>query len=50
MDYKKAWEEYKETLQQSAYMQRLTLEHDEKVFKAGFECGMQHVNSLKINR
>lgn len=37
MDYKKAWEEYIETIQSSTYMQRLTLANEEKLFKAGFE-------------
>jgi hypothetical protein len=50
MSYKKAWEEYKETLQQSAYMQRLSLEDDKRMFQAGFEYGMNHFSNLKINR
>lgn len=47
MSYKKAWEEYKETIQQSAYMQRLSLEHDEKVFKEGFEYGIKYAENEK---
>jgi hypothetical protein len=37
MDYKTAWNKYVETIQSSAYMQRLTLANEEKLFKAGFE-------------
>lgn len=50
MEYRKsneAWEEYKETVQTSAYMQKLSLKEDEKLFKAGFEKALENVYSVR---
>lgn len=47
MNYKKDWEEYKETIQGSEYMQRLSLKNDEKMFMRGFEMALEKVHSIQ---
>ena len=44
MEYKQAWEEYKETIQSSIYMQKLSLKEDEKIFKAGFDKALEKIH------
>lgn len=38
----KCWEEYKETLQESAYMSRLNLKQREKDFKEGYKTAIEN--------
>lgn len=38
----KYWEDYKETLQESAYMSRLNLKQREKDFKEGYKTAIEN--------
>jgi len=40
-----SWDEYRETLQTSKYMQRLTLKEDEKVYMAGYKAAYEHLTN-----
>ena len=50
MEYKKineSWEEYKEQIQSSNYMQRLSLKRDEELFREGYMRGYEVVKKFK---
>lgn len=53
MKYKginESWEEYKKTVQSSAYMQNLSLKEDEKLFMQGYMIGFEAAANFCISR
>lgn len=53
MKYKginEAWEEYTETVQTSAYMQKLSLKEDEKLFMQGYMRGFEAAHNFCVRR
>lgn len=53
MKYKginEAWEEYTETVQTSAYMQKLSLKEDEKLFMQGYMRGFEAAHNFSVRR
>lgn len=45
-----AWEKYLEDNQKSAYMQRLSLKEDERLFMEGFKSGFEAASNFNVSR